>query len=106
MIAWVDKNDMTTSTPMDLTQKKEVKAYIIEVGIPKAEPRVDNKLRIGRLKNFDDAKGFGFIIDSETKDSIFVHRNDCDGEMKTSYHVEFETKKVLKSLKPVNVKVV
>jgi cold shock CspA family protein len=106
MIAWVDENGMITSTPPDLTQKKEVKAENIEVGVPKAEHRVNNKLRTGRLKNYDEAKGFGFIIDSETKDSIFVHRNDCNGDLKTGCLVEFETEKGLKGLKAVNVKVV
>ena len=108
MIAWVDENGMITSTPPDLTQKKEVKAENIEIGIPKAEDRVNDKIKMrsGRLKNFDEAKGFGFIIDSETKESIFVHRNDCDGDLKTGCQVEFETEKGLNGLKAVNVKVI
>lgn len=107
MIAWVDENGMITSAPPDLTHKKEIKAENIEVGVPKAESRINSqiKTRTGRLNNFDDAKGFGFIIDSETKESIFVHRNDSDGNLKTGCNVEFETEKGPKGLKAVNVKV-
>lgn len=105
MIAWVDENGVITSTPPDLTQKKEIKAENIEIGIPKAEFRINNKIRTGRLKNFDESKGFGFIIDSETKDSIFVHANDCSEILKIGCRVEFETEKGLKGLKAINVKV-
>ncbi|MEJ2105145.1 MAG: cold shock domain-containing protein, partial [Ignavibacteriaceae bacterium] len=100
-------NGNITSTPPDLTQKKEVKAESIEVGIPKAEDRVNNKIKIrtGRLNHYDEAKGFGFITDSETKESIFVHRNDSDGDLKTGCQVEFETERGPKGLKAVNVKV-
>lgn len=106
MIAWVDENGVITSTPPDLTQRKEIKAESIEIGVPKAEVRINNKIRTGRLKNFDEAKGFGFIIDSETGESIFVHRNDCDGILKTGCKVEFETEKGVKGLKAVNVKLI
>ena len=106
MIAWVDENGNITSTPPDLTQKEEIKAESIILGVPKAENRINNKLRTGRLKNYDEARGFGFIIDTETKDSIFVHRNDCDGELKTGCRVEFETEKGLKGLKAVHVKLI
>ncbi|MBE0651313.1 MAG: cold shock domain-containing protein [Bacteroidales bacterium] len=106
MIAWVDENGVITSTPPDLTQKTEIKAENIEIGVPKAESRINIRIRTGMLKNYDEAKGYGFIIDSETKESIFVHANDCDGTLKTGCKVEFETEKGLKGLKAVKVKLV
>lgn len=106
MIAWVDENGNIIDTPPDLTQKTEIEVESIEVGVPKAENRVNNKLRKGRLNNFDESKGFGFIIDSMTKDSIFVHVNDSADELKAGCQVEFETEKGPKGLKAVNVKVV
>ncbi len=105
MIAYVDENGVITSTPPDLTQKTEVKAESIQIGTPKAEFRINNKIRTGRLKNYEEAKGFGFITDSESGDSIFVHANDCDGTLKAGCRVEFETEKGLKGLKAINVKV-
>ena len=41
MIAWVDENGNLMSTPPDLSSKKEIKADSIEIGIPKAEFRVN-----------------------------------------------------------------
>ncbi len=104
MMAWVDENGMLTSTPPDLSQKKEIKAESIEIGVPKAEFRINNKIRTGRLKNFDESKGFGFITDSDTKESIFVHTNDCLEPLKVGDRVEFETEKGVKGLKALQVK--
>lgn len=104
MMAWVDENGLITSIPPDLSKKKEIKAENIEIGVPKAKFRINNKIRTGRLKNFDEAKGFGFITDSESKASIFVHINDCLEPIKVGARVEFETEKGLKGMKAVKVK--
>ncbi|MCU4164108.1 cold shock domain-containing protein [Carboxylicivirga caseinilyticus] len=104
MIAWVDENGMITSTPPDQTQKTEVKAENIEISVPKAENRNIITTRTGRVNNFDESKGFGFIIDLDTKESIFVHINDCLEPLKVGNKVEFETEKGLKGLKAVKVK--
>jgi cold shock CspA family protein len=107
MIAWVDEDGLITSTPPDLTKKKkEIKAESIEIGVPKSEFRINNKIRTGVLRNYNDMKGFGFIMDSESNESIFVHNNDCDGELRTGCKVEFEIEKGLKGLKAVNVKII
>ena len=105
MIAYVDENGVViTSTPQDLTKKKEIDADNIEISIPKKEFREDNKLRQGMITKFDDSKGYGFIADSLTKDSIFIHINDCDEIVKSGDKVEFETEKGFKGLKAKNVK--
>lgn len=108
MIAYVDENGQLTSTPPDPNvKKKEIKAENIEIGVPKAEFRETvSKTRTGRLKNFDLIKGFGFIIDSVSKDSVFVHKNDCIDEIKIGNRVEFETEMGLKGIKAVKVKLV
>ena len=105
MLAWVDENGMITSTPPDLTQKTKIEAENIVVGVPKAQRRKNNRIRSGRLKSFDESRGFGFIIDEQTNESVFVHANDCKEPIKTGNRVEFETEKGLKGLKAVNVKV-
>jgi len=108
MIAYVDADGNITDTPPDPTvKKKEIKAENIEITVPKAEDRVAvSKTRTGRLKNFDNTKGFGFIIDSESKDSIFVHINDCIDEINIGNRVEFETERGLKGIKAVKVKLI
>ncbi|QZE14067.1 cold shock domain-containing protein [Halosquirtibacter laminarini] len=105
MIAWVDENGVITSTPPDPTKKTEIDIESIEISIPKAEFRVQNTVRTGKLNSFDTNKGFGFIIDSDTRESIFVHINDCDTPLEpVGCKVEFETEKGLKGLKAINVK--
>ena len=104
MLAWVDENGVIVSTPPDLSEKKEIKAENIEIQVPKAEFRVNNKIRTGRINNFDSTKGFGFITDSENRESIFVHNNDCNGELKQGSKVEFEIEKGVKGLKAIHVK--
>lgn len=104
MIAWVDENGMITDTPPDLDQKTSVKAESIEISVPKAEFRVNNKIKTGRLKNFDEAKGFGFIMDADTHDTVFVHINDFEDEIKVGNRVQYEVEKGLKGMKAINVK--
>lgn len=106
MIAYVDENGMITSTPPDLTHKKEVKAENIEIGIPKSEIRVNNKIRTGTLNSFDESKGFGFVVDDQSRDSIFVHMNDSADELSRGCRIEFETEKGLKGPRAVRVKVI
>lgn len=104
MIAWVDENGVITSTPPDTSQKKTVKAENIEVAVPKAEFRKNFKIRTGRLKNFDESKGFGFISVSDSRDSVFVHSNDCLEPLTVGGRVEFEIEKDKKGLKAINAR--
>ncbi len=104
MIAYVDDNGMIIDTPPDLSQKEEIDVNSIEIGIPKKELREDNTPRVGIVTKFDESKGFGFIYDSTTKESIFFHINDCEGEVKNGNKVEFDTERGLKGIKAKDVK--
>lgn len=76
MIAYVDENGVISSTPPD-QEKEEVDENDIEIGTPKqsAEDKRDT-LKQGRLSYFNESKGYGFIKDLETRNSVFVHIND------------------------------
>lgn len=104
MIAYVDENGMISATPPDLLKKEEVDAGSIEIGIPKKELRQDVKLYQGMVSKFDELKKYGFIVDKQTKDSIFVHMNDCLEPIKTGDKVEFNLEKGLKGFQAKNVK--
>jgi cold shock CspA family protein len=106
MIAWVDENGNITSPPPDLSQKEEVVAENIEIVVPKAEERIEEKIRKGRLKSFDHSKGFGFINDSDSQESVFVHISDCLDPIDIGDRVEFEIEKGPKGLKAVQVKII
>lgn len=104
MLAWVDENGQLCSAPPDLSNKKEVKAENIEVSVPKGGNSNVISVYTGMVKNFDESKGFGFISSRDLNDSVFVHVNDCNGELKTGMKVEFEIESGEKGLKAKNIK--
>lgn len=107
MIAWVDENGQLSSVPPDLSNKQEIEAESIDVSVPKAELRDGNmeKFKSGKVINYDPSKGYGFIADSETRDSYFIHINDCEEEIQAGDIVEFEIEKSPKGLKAKNVRI-
>ena len=105
MIAWVDENGQIIDAPPDTTKKSEIVAENIEVSVPRGGSVKPINHYTGKVNNFDESKGFGFISSQDLNESVFVHVNDCDGQITTGSKVEFETEKGLKGLKAVNVKV-
>ncbi len=74
MIAYVDENGMITSTPPDPLKKTEINLDDIQIAVPKsADTGKDDFVRQGTVTHFNESKGFGFIRDQVTKESVFVH---------------------------------
>ncbi|MDF1682831.1 MAG: cold shock domain-containing protein [Patescibacteria group bacterium] len=46
----------------------------------------------GKVKFFNDTKGFGFIIDEESNNEYFVHISEVDGQIKEGDVVEYEVR--------------
>lgn len=105
MIAYVDENGMISSKPPDLSKKEELDVESIEVSVPKRDnSERDDPIRKGVVTFFNDAKGFGFIKDSITKQDVFVHINNVQGEIKENNIVTFEVEMGPKGPTAVNVK--
>ena len=60
----------------------------------------------GTVKFFNNAKGFGFVIDEESKKEYFVHVSGLIDEIKEGDEVEFELAEGKKGLNAVDVKTV
>lgn len=60
----------------------------------------------GKVKFFNESKGFGFIIDDETSKEHFVHISGLIDQVQEDDEVEFELQEGKKGLNAVNVKVV
>jgi CspA family cold shock protein len=58
----------------------------------------------GTFKFFNDTKGFGFIIDEESKKEYFVHVSGLIDKIKENDEVEFELEEGRKGLNAMNVK--
>lgn len=105
MIVYVDENGNFTSTPPDPKKKKIIKESDISIGVPKQEDIVDTDLvRKGTVTFFNDSKGYGFIKDHESQESIFVHVNGLTEEIKEGNKVTFETENSPKGLNAIKVK--
>ncbi len=107
MIAYLDENGNITDTPPDPTKKKKViSADSIEISIPKREEEDFDPIRKGVVTFFNDSKGYGFIKDSETQESVFVHVNNVLEEIKDNNMVSFEVEMGPKGPTAVQVKLV
>ena len=105
MIAYVDENGRLTDTPPDPAQKRKTKVEDIEISIPKQDDTMKaDPIRRGKLTFFNDSKGYGFIRDSETQDSVFVHINEFQDDIMEGNVVSFEVEKGLKGPAAVRVK--
>jgi len=104
MIAYVDENGQLTTTPPDPKKKSKIKAEDIEIGVPTREEEVYDPIRKGIVSFFNDAKGYGFIKDSETKESVFVHVNNIIEDIKEGNIVSFEVEQGPKGPTAVKVK--
>ena len=58
----------------------------------------------GKVKFFNETKGFGFIKDSETNEEYFVHVTGLIDEIRENDEVTFDVKEGKKGLNAVNVK--
>jgi cold shock CspA family protein len=108
MMAYVDDNGNITSTPPDPTKKKTViKQEDIQIGVSKqAELDPADLIRKGTVTFFNTSKGYGFIKDHDSQESIFVHQNGLTSSIQENDKVTFEVEKGMKGLNAINVKLI
>ena len=91
MLAYVDENGNISSTPPDPRKKRIVNSDDIQLGVPKqADAEPQEVIRHGVVTHFNDSKGYGFIKDQQSQESIFVHVNSLSGPIKENDKVTFE----------------
>jgi CspA family cold shock protein len=61
-------------------------------------------MKEGKVKFFNESKGFGFIKDNESEKEYFVHVSGLIDEIRENDEVTFELKEGKKGLNAVNVK--
>ncbi|HLZ17430.1 MAG TPA: cold shock domain-containing protein [Cyclobacteriaceae bacterium] len=105
MMAYVDEYGNITSTPPDPLKRKAIRAEDIVLGARnnvKANP--EDAFRKGKVTFFNEAKGYGFIRDLQSQESIFVHVNSLTTPIKEGDKVTFEVEHGPKGLSAVRVK--
>jgi cold shock CspA family protein len=104
MMAYIDENGNITSTPPDPSRKIKINSEDIQIGVAKREDIPHDTVRNGVVSFFNEAKGYGFIRDLQTEESIFVHINALKEPLKENNMVTFETEQGQKGLSAINVK--
>src|ERR1700742_4972294 len=91
MMAYIDEYGNITSTPPDPSKKLKIKSEDIQIGVAKREDIVQDVVRNGVVSFFNEGKGYGFIKDLQSQESIFVHVNGLTEQIKENDKVTFET---------------
>ena len=105
MMAYLDENGNLSSKPPDPRNQKRVRAEDMQISTPKAgkfDPA--DLIRTGIVTFFNESKGFGFIKDMQTQESIFVHVGQLSERISENEKVVFEVESGPRGLSAVNVK--
>lgn len=89
-IMYVDFNGNLTDTKPDPALREKIIAENIKLGVPSREEVAGERIRNGKVKFFNNEKGFGFIDDLGNQASIFVHINNAYDEIAENDKVTFE----------------
>lgn len=107
MYAYLDENGNLSSKPPDPKKKIIINVEDIEIGVPKHEPvNPEDLIRTGIVTFFNNDKGYGFIKDIVTQESVFVHINSLSEPIKENNKVSYEVEMGPKGANAVNVKLV
>jgi cold shock CspA family protein len=106
MIGYVDEYGRLTDTPPDPSKKLVVNLEDIQLGATVNRP-VDpaDLIRKGIVTFFNDAKGYGFIRDLKSQESLFVHANGLMQPITLNDKVIFEVEMGQKGPMAVRVKI-
>jgi cold shock protein len=63
-------------------------------------------MKTGKVKFFNESKGYGFIVDTETGKEYFVHASGLIDRIRENDDVNFDLTEGRKGLNAVNVKLV
>ncbi len=63
-------------------------------------------MKEGTVKFFNNSKGFGFIIQSDTNTDVFVHESGLNDDIRENDKVQFDLEEGRKGMNAVNVTVV
>lgn len=107
MLAYVDENGQISATPPDPLKKIVIKAEDIDIGVPKHEDEpIQQGERQGVISFFNEAKGYGFIKDVNSQESIFVHMTGLVDAVRENDKVTFEVEMGQKGPNAIGVKLI
>ena len=103
MMAYLDENGNLTDIPPDPKKVKTFRQEDMQISVPKLEDRKPEEPKRGTVSFFNTQKGFGFIVDDETRERIFVHANDLTSTIQENDKVTFFVQRGPKGLMATEV---
>ena len=61
-------------------------------------------MKKGKVKFFNSSKGYGFIVEDDTQEEIFVHVTGLEAEIQKDDEVTFDVIEGKKGLNAINVR--
>ena len=105
MMAYLDEEGNISATPPDPRKKKVFNQEDIQIGVPKYEEDAEGAAgRTGSISFFNDEKGFGFLLDKQTRERVFIHVSQLSEPVKEGDKVSYEVEMGPKGPNAVNVK--
>lgn len=103
MMAYIDADGNITSTPPVPGKRAKIDSADIQISVPKQES-LPVEVNEGLITLFNAQKGFGFIRDKHSQESIFVHVSGLIGPVSENDKVTFDTAKGPKGITAINVR--
>lgn len=106
MMAYVDEHGNLSDTPPDPNNKQAIAAEDIIIDIPKSSAADPEALLTGVVSYFDPSKGYGFVINDQTKERLFVHVKSLaqpNAELNTGDKVSYTATRSPRGMQAVSV---
>lgn len=102
MLVYVDRfGNLTDLSPEEQAEEEAKNAKQIKKGSSENE----DMLFTG-IVNYYSEKGFGFITDDQTKESIFVHSSETSQPLQKGTKVQYQKKQTAKGFNAIAVKII
>ncbi|HVI49036.1 MAG TPA: cold shock domain-containing protein [Chitinophaga sp.] len=101
MLAYVDENGNLSSSPPK-GKSKDIALDDIRIGATPRPP--EDPTRTGVVTFFNLSRGFGFITDDKSKESVFFHINQLSQPVKEKEKVTFSWERTARGYNAVDVK--
>lgn len=88
---YLDENGNLTAEKPDPAKKRKINLEDVEISTRKQDKSDESSFtKSGVVKFFNDEKGYGFIVEQETKESYFVHVENLIDEIRDNDKVTFD----------------
>ncbi len=99
MIAYLDADGNIIDSPLE--EKVENNIEDIEISVPKKS--AESRKKKGRLVQYNEERGYGFIESLDGAEKVFVHMSEFIDEIQVRNMVSYETEKSDRGLRAIKV---